>query len=99
MNQRTIAIITATFASVLAWILATPMVYANHNIINTGHECKEIFEGQGFTHQQANELCKNPAIILKGGEHCRDFVEQFGVSKDLAHEICQNFTHKLNKSN
>jgi hypothetical protein len=63
------------------------MVYANHNIIKTGYECKEIFEGQGFTHQQANELCKNPAIILKGGEHCRDYVEPFGFSKDQAHEI------------
>ncbi|HEU4445302.1 MAG TPA: hypothetical protein VFR94_11575 [Nitrososphaeraceae archaeon] len=100
MNQRTIPIIAVISASLLAWILTTPMVYANHNIINTGHECKEIFEGQGFTHQQANEFCKNPAIIIKGGEHCRDFVEQSGVTKDLAHEICQNFfTHKLNKSN
>jgi hypothetical protein len=78
----------------------TPTAYANHNTINTGHECKEIFEDQGFTHQEANDLCKDPDIILKGGEHCRDFVEEFGVSEDEAHEICQDFfTHKENKSN
>jgi hypothetical protein len=73
--------------------------YANHNVINRG-ECKEIFENQGATKEEANDLCSDPNIIIYGGEHCFSYVEQFGFSKGEAHDICQAFfTHKFDKSN
>jgi hypothetical protein len=73
--------------------------YASHNVINRG-ECKDIFENQGSTKKEANDLCRDPNIIIYGGKHCVSYVEQFGFSRDDAHDICQAFfTHKFNKSN
>jgi hypothetical protein len=73
--------------------------YGNHNVINRG-ECKDIFQNQGATKKEANDLCSDPNIIIYGGKHCVSYVEQFGFSRDDAHDICQAFfTHKFNKSN
>lgn len=100
MDQRTIVTLSAISVALLAaYLTTTPMAFANHRVVNPGHECKDVFEDLGFTHKEASDFCKDPDVLIKGGEHCRDFVESFGQDPEFAHEICQIlFTHKVAKS-
>jgi hypothetical protein len=92
-----IALTAATIGTTIT--IANQFAYANHNIINRG-ECKQIFESQGSTKKEAQDLCSDPNIIIYTGHHCVSYLEQFGFSRDDAHDICQAFdTHKFNKSN
>ena len=99
MKQRSAILLAAISVSLVAAVLTTtPVAYANHIVINPGDECKDVFEGMGFTHKEASDFCKDPDVLIKGGEHCRDFAESVGQDPEIAHEIYQLiFTHKVNK--